>query len=303
VITTSAVTTVWPRERAQGGLPAATHRAPHSFPEPRKVGWSRSAASGGRGQTQIGDAIKADRGAQLRLLDLQAIDSALAQLEHRRHTLPEHTEINELMARKAAASADLVAAETAVSDLEREQERAELDLEPVRERLNRNQNRIADGTVPDPKALSSMVEEVAHLQRRIRDLEDAELEIMEQLESAAGTHQGLEAQIGGLNGKLAEAMDRRDQAVAAIDAQITELRAERQQLAPLIPEDLLALYDKIGASHNGVGAAELRRRRCTGCQLEVNTADLSRFAAAPDDEVLRCEECSRILIRTTSSGL
>ena len=207
------------------------------------------------------------------------------------------------MARKAAASADLVAAETAVSDLEREQERAELDLEPVRERLNRNQTRIADGTVPDPKALSSMVEEVAHLQRRIRDLEDAELEIMEQLESAAASHQRLEAQIAELNGKLTEAMDRRDQAVAAIDAQITEQRAERQQLAPLIPGDLIALYDKICASHNGVGAAELRRGRCTGCQLEVNTADLGRFAAAPDDEVLRCEECSRILIRTASSGL
>ena len=98
-------------------------------------------------------------------------------------------------------------------------------------------------------------------------------------------------------------MDRRDQAVAAIDAQITEQRAERQQLAPLIPGDLIALYDKICARHNGVGAAELRRRRCSGCQLEVNAADLSRFAAAPDDEVLRCEECSRILIRTASSGL
>ena len=276
---------------------------PHSFPEPWKVGWSRSAASRGCSRSQIGDAIKADRGAQLRLLDLQAIDSALAQLEHRRRRLPEHSEINELMARKAAASADLVAAETAVSDLEREQERAELDLEPVRERLNRNQTRIADGTVPDPKALSSMVEEVAHLQRRIRDLEDAELEIMEQLESAAASHQRLEAQIAELNGNLAEAMDRRDQAVAAIDAQITEQRAERQQLAPLIPGDLIALYDKISASHNGVGAGELRRGRCSGCQLEVNAADLSRFAAAPDDEVLRCEECSRILIRTASSGL
>jgi uncharacterized protein len=303
VIMTNAVTTVWPRRQAPGGLLAATHRVPHSFPEPRKVGWSRSAAIRGCSRSQIGDAIKADRGAQLRLLDLQAIDSALAQLEHRRRTLPAHNEINELLARKAAASADLVAAETAVGDLEREQERAELDLEPVRERLNRNQSRIADGTVPDPKALSSMVEEVAHLQRRIRDLEDAELEIMEQLESAAATHQRLEAQIAELNGKLAEAMDRRDQAVAAIDAQITEQRAERQQLAPLIPGDLMVLYDKLCASHNGVGAAELRRRRCSGCQLEVNAADLRRFAAAPDDEVLRCEECSRILIRTASSGL
>jgi hypothetical protein len=35
-------------------------------------------------------AIRADKGAQLRLLDLQTVDTTLAQLGHRRQTLPEH---------------------------------------------------------------------------------------------------------------------------------------------------------------------------------------------------------------------
>ena len=52
-----------------------------------------------------------------------------------------------------------------------------------------------------------------------------------------------------------------------------------------------------------IEAAELSQRRCTGCQLEVNAADLRVFAAAADDDVLRCEECSRILVRTASSSL
>jgi predicted nucleic acid-binding Zn-ribbon protein len=237
------------------------------------------------------------------LLDLQAIDSALAQLVHRRKTLPEHAEINQLTAAVAATSADLVRAETAVSDLEGEQSRAEAELEPVRQRLSRNQTRIADGTIADPKALSSMIEEVAHLQGRISDLEDAELEIMEQLESATTTLEQLRARAGQLDQQLAEAVARRDEAVAAIDAKISEQRTEREQLSPLLPADLLALYNRIGTSHNGIGAAELRQRRCTGCQLEVNAADLGVFAAAADDDVLRCEECSRILVRTAASGL
>lgn len=237
------------------------------------------------------------------MLDLQTVDSALAQLEHRRRTLPEHAEINALNGAVAAIAADLVSAETAVSDLEAEQGRAEVELEPVRERLRRNQRRIADGTIADPKALSSMVEEVAHLQRRISDLEDAELEIMEQVESATSTLERLRIRAGELDQRLADAVARRDQAVGAIDAKVTEQRAERDQLSPLLPADLVALYDKIGTSHNGVGAAELRQRRCTGCQLEVNAADLGVFAAAADDDVLRCEECSRILVRTATSGL
>jgi predicted nucleic acid-binding Zn-ribbon protein len=54
---------------------------------------------------------------------------------------------------------------------------------------------------------------------------------------------------------------------------------------------------------NGVGAAALRRRECTGCRLSLNPSDLAAIAAAPTDEVVRCEECSRILVRTGESGL
>ena len=66
---------------------------------------------------------------------------------------------------------------------------------------------------------------------------------------------------------------------------------------------VLTIYDKLGATHGGVAAAELRHRRCTGCSLELNSADLRAFAAAPADEVLRCEECGRILVRGPESGL
>jgi predicted nucleic acid-binding Zn-ribbon protein len=247
--------------------------------------------------------IKADKDAQLRLLGLQALDSELAQLKHRRRTLPEHAEIAALRAARTAADANLVAADTAVSDLEGDQARAEADLEPVRDRLSRNQRRIADGTVPDAKALSSMVDEVEHLKRRISDLEDAELEIMEQLEAATSTRARLRDQTAELDTRLSDAATRRDQAMISIDAEVAERLTKREKLAPLIPADLLALYTKIGASHGGVGAAELRQRRCTGCQLEVNLAELQVYAAAAEDEVLRCEECSRILVRTASSGL
>jgi predicted nucleic acid-binding Zn-ribbon protein len=102
---------------------------------------------------------------------------------------------------------------------------------------------------------------------------------------------------------LVETIAERDRQLAALDGEMGGLRGERAVLVPLIPADLLTLYHRIGASHGGVGAAELRQRRCTGCQLEINAADLRAFSAAPEDEVLRCEECGRILIRTPQSGL
>jgi len=248
-------------------------------------------------------AIRADKGAQLRLLDLQTIDTTLAQLDHRRQTLPQHATIAKLRTARAGVASDLVGAETRISDLELEQAKAETDLEPVRERLSRNQTRISNGVVADPKALSSMVEEVGHLKKRINDLEDAELEVMEQLEAAVASQETLRARAERIDADLAAATAERDRQLTALGAEMDGLREQRAEIAPLIPDDLLTLYGKIGASHGGIGAAELRARRCTGCQLEINAADLRAFAAAAEDEVLRCEECGRILIRTAQSGL
>jgi predicted nucleic acid-binding Zn-ribbon protein len=267
-----------------------------------KVGWATSGSlSGLRGGRET--AIKADQGDQLRLLDLQAVDTALAQLEHRRRTLPENAEIARLRAERGRLASDLVGADTAVSDLERDQSRAESELEPVKDRLSRNQHRIADGSIADPKALSSLIEEVQHLKRRIDTLEEAELEVMEQLESASEDRERLRREAAELDAQLAALEAKRDTQLRELAAELTDRRGVRDQIAPLIPANLLTLYDKIGASHAGVGAAELRRRRCTGCQLDINSADLRVFAAAPADEVLRCEECGRILVRTAESGL
>jgi uncharacterized protein len=248
-------------------------------------------------------AIRADKDAQLRLLDLQTIDTTLARLNHRRQTLPQHAVIAKLRTERAAVASDLVAAETRISDLELEQAKAETDLEPVRARLSRNQTRITNGAIADPKALSSMVEEVSHLKKRISDLEDAELDVLEQLDAAVASQETLRARAEQIDSDLAEAFGDRDRQLATLNADMDGLRQQRTEIAPSIPADLLALYEKIGASHGGVGAAELRAGRCTGCQLEVNAADMRAFSAAAEDEVLRCEECGRILIRATQSGL
>lgn len=194
-------------------------------------------------------------------------------------------------------------AETRVSDLELAVAKAESDLTPVRERRERDQQRIADGSVTDPKALETMIDEVEHLTRRIGDLEDVQLEVMEEHEQAVAERDQLAARKAEIAGNGTRARTRRDEVVGEIDAEVTERTSDREALAVTLPDDLLALYDKLRTGRGGVGAAELRQRRCTGCQIEANAADLRSYATAAEDEVLRCEECGRILVRTEESGL
>ncbi|WP_375423247.1 zinc ribbon domain-containing protein [uncultured Friedmanniella sp.] len=231
------------------------------------------------------------------------MDTALAQLAHRRRTLPELLEIQRLHSSLTSLASDLVGADTVVSDLEREQRRAENDLEPVRERLSRNQHRVADGTIADPRALNSMIEEIDHLKRRIDNLEDAELEVMEQLETATEGRDRLRMEAAEIDSQLGVLSAKRDRQLRELELEMADRQTVREGIVPLLPGPLVTLYDKIGGTHAGIGAAELRARRCTGCRLELNSADLRAFAAAPPDEVLRCEECGRILVRTPESGL
>ncbi|SDE57326.1 zinc ribbon domain-containing protein [Auraticoccus monumenti] len=249
-----------------------------------------------------GGTIKAAPHDQLRLLDLQALDTHIAQLMHRKRSLPELADIARLEREQEALADDIVAAGTRVSDLQTAQRRAEADLEPVRERRVRNQHRIDSGAIADPKALRAMIEEVEHLGTRITTLEDAELEVMEELEAATALREVLGRQADEIAEKLAGHVRSRDLKVADVDVEGRELTRERRAVAAEIPADLLTLYDKLRASM-GSGAAALEQRRCRGCQIEVNASDLGRFTAAAPDEVLRCEECGRILVRTARSGL
>jgi len=246
--------------------------------------------------------VKADPDAQLRLLDLQATDTALTQLAHRRRNLPEHAELEELEKRIRSASDDLARAQVEVDDLDRDIARVERDIEQVRARAERDRKLLEAGTAP-PRELESLQHELETLQRRQSELEDSELELMERRETAQAELDAVQERLEKLREQREEVQRRRDAALAEIAKSEEYRKAERDALAAELPADLLALYDRIREQYGGIGAAQLRARRCEGCRLELAGGDLARVKAAPPDEVVRCEECRRILVRTKESGL
>jgi predicted nucleic acid-binding Zn-ribbon protein len=246
--------------------------------------------------------VKADPTAQAALLDLQAQDAILAQLQHRKKSLPEIAMIADLQARLKELDGQRIEHETAVSDLARAQKKADAEVELVKTRRTRDEERLSSGAVSNPKDLASLQHELVALERRISTLEDDELEIMESLEEAQARVTNVQGDIDAVTTELEQQTAARDAALSEIDDRAAHAQAERETTAAIVPDDLIALYDKVRGQY-GVGAAALRARRCEGCRLEINGADLRELKAAPEDDVLRCPECSRILVRTAESGL
>jgi len=240
---------------------------------------------------------------QIRLLELQGIDTGLDQVAHRLRTLPERAARTECDAQNVVMGDRLVAAETEVGDLERAVRRAEAEVETVRTRSRKDEELLISGAIASPKQLEELQHEVASLARRCADLEDAELVVMEQLESAT-THQ---AQVEQELATVTLARSEAESGVVEAERQATGERfasgERRVALVASLPADLVSLYEKVRADHSGVGAARIHRGRCEGCRIELPPSDLARIRTAEADVVLRCEECRRILIRTPESGL
>jgi predicted nucleic acid-binding Zn-ribbon protein len=248
------------------------------------------------------DVVTAAPQDQWRLLDVQAHDTRLAQLAHRRRTLPEHAEVERLTQRRRAIADETVLASTAASDLRRELSKAEADVEQVRVRVSRNQARLEAGQ-GSAKDMQALQHELGPLAERQSVLEDAELEVMERLEGAETRLGELEEQARGVDAEVDEVTRRRDAELARIDAEAGTEQNARADAAAGVPGELLALYEKIRDASGGVGAARLYQRRCEGCRLQLTPIDIGRFRSAGEDAVLRCEECGRILVRTPDSGL
>jgi predicted nucleic acid-binding Zn-ribbon protein len=247
--------------------------------------------------------VKASPEAQLRLLELADLDIELGRLDHRRRTLPESTELAQLSERAAKVRDAITIADTNLADLDRELTRAEKDVDQVRVRIEKDNQRLDAGQVSNARELESLQAEVASLRKRQGDLEEVVLELMERREAAQALRDGAAAEGETVTADEAALTARRDAAVAEIDEQAAKAAAARATAAADVPADLVALYDKIRATVGGRGAAELRRGQCGGCREMLSTVELNEIRAAAPDEVIRHEECRRILVRTADSGL
>jgi predicted nucleic acid-binding Zn-ribbon protein len=246
--------------------------------------------------------VQADHFEQQKLLALAAEDVALAQLAHRKRTLPELAAVEAAQEAQRTLADDVVRAETEVRDLDREQKRLEGDVETVRQRAARDQQRVDSGSAT-AKEITGLQHELETLARRQGDLEDQVLELMERREAADAALAAAQQGLTGAQAEQQRAEQQRDQALAEIAEATAQHSAKRAEIAGSVPADLLKLYDRVATQTGTTGAAELKARRCQGCRIELYGTELSAARNADPHTVIRCENCGRILVRTAESGL
>jgi uncharacterized protein len=233
---------------------------------------------------------------QRALLQLQAHDSAIDRLDHRRGSLPEDARLAELA--DALAAVDQLTAERdgTMATVQRDQSRLEHEVDTVATKARNEDARAVSGKVTSPKELTAIQEEVAGLKRRQATLEDDLLELMEQRETLEAELTELATRRDAFTADQAEVTKARDAALAEIDRELDGERTARDQVVPEVGEQLRALYDQIRSRQGGIGAAALVGNTCQGCRVSISPVELAAIRKLPPEEVKRCENCRRILV-------
>jgi hypothetical protein len=248
-----------------------------------------------------GTSVRADPSVQRRLLDLAEVDAELNRIDHRRRTLPELVEIVERENVERAKRDKVVAVQTTLGDLNRDAGRQETEIESVRAREERDRTLLKDGNV-SARQLVDLEHELGTLSRRQTALEDDLLELMERREAVEQDLAHARAEHEAAETALADVRKRRDDAFGDLEVSEIRRRKDREQLVPVFPAELLALYDRV-RKQKGIGAALLRARRCGACRLELDRNAVAHIRDTAPEEVVRCDECGAILVRTPESGL
>lgn len=231
------------------------------------------------------------------LLALQEHDTRVDQLVHRRAALPARGELDEAMAGVAKLEQQVAQVEASRHELARAQQRLEDEIATVGAKATQHDKTLYSGTIGNPRELQALQDEIASLKRRISQLEDQELEIMEQIEpldadlaQLAAERAQLDERAAGLRAQIAEAE-------VAIDAELDEVRAARAQAQAAVEPDLLTEYEQLRPQSGGIAIARLSGRSCGGCHLELSAVEIDRIKKLPAEEPVHCEECGRLLAR------
>lgn len=245
--------------------------------------------------------MKADPEVQLSLLELREVDTRIAQIDRELASSPLHEAVSTSRRALVAADEAAVTAATRVADLNRQVIRAEQDVQNVRNRIDRDRRLLDSGSVA-AKQMTDLEHELTSLARRQAQLEDTELELLQEVEDAQATARAAQQELAAAGTSAAEAEADWSDLSETLSAEKQDRLARRRQITADVPSDVLAVYER-GLERAGAGVGLLRHGQCGACQLELPSSDLDDLRQAAPDDIVRCQECGAILVRTAESGL
>ncbi|HEY3142893.1 MAG TPA: C4-type zinc ribbon domain-containing protein [Acidimicrobiales bacterium] len=232
------------------------------------------------------------------LLAVQELDTHLDQLAHRLRMLPARATLATLEDKIAGLDRQLVDVDGRHNLLDREQRRLEDEIASLRARAGQADKQLYSGATNNPRELQALQDDIASIQRRISSLEDEELDVMEALEPVDAERVGLVGQRDVLDDQAKTLRAEVAEAEAEIEAEVATVRSNRDAIASDVDDGLWSEYDSLRSRLGGIAIARLVGSTCQGCHLQLSAVEVDRIRRLSPDDLVHCEECGRLLVRS-----
>ena len=232
-----------------------------------------------------------------KLLILQDRDRSLRRVEGElAHIGPERTT---LRTRASNAQSALDAAKLRVNQIESERKRLELDVEAKKSLIEKYSNQQLQ--TRKNEEYRALAHEIETCKADITKIEDREIELMEQAESA-------QKQVARCNAELAEAKKMMADLLTQLASRETNLQKEqaellsnREELASAVDESARSRYERLVKSKGENVVVGVNHGVCGGCHMKLPPQLL--MACRGDIEIVTCSNCGRILYYTREMNL
>ena len=231
---------------------------------------------------------------QTKLLAIAAHDVELAKIFNSRKQAQAEAELELASADTLRLSDLLIDARNKVGDLEMELARAEADLELVANRIAKDKQVLS--STSSAKDAQGIEHELATLATRKSELEDAQLQIMELLESAQQDYEKLKHQKQAADEALSRLEQRVSDELTDLGSQAEKIQTERRSAFASIDQELAAAYER--KYTRGVAAGRLAGRDCGACRLSITATSFEELMALPQEELAECPNCQAFLVRS-----
>jgi predicted nucleic acid-binding Zn-ribbon protein len=233
------------------------------------------------------------------LLDIQTLDLASDAARARSDTLPERDALPvlaaqsvEILARLNAARADRVSREGEEEELGRQVSQIVMDLEAAEVERYSGKRKNQD----EASAHKASQQELHLKQSSLEEQEMELLEVIEEIDARIRTEETAHATNQVDQEKIEQAIGKVEMEASA---ELDRLAGERRAIMTSVPEKILLTYDNVRgqARKGGRGAAMLADGRCGACRIKLPSLERTKMLASPEDALLQCPQCRRVLVR------
>lgn len=212
----------------------------------------------------------------------RAVREVIERLESRLESDPEVVTLEEAM-QEAKTAQDAVAASLRESDHAREDHRS---------KLRSREKELMSGRIRNPTELLQMSDEVSHMKARFAEEEDAELHLMEDAETADDSVRSAAASLAEAKNRSSAEEPALKEELEAARSELAEIEAERDEIWSQVPPAAQSAYKRTRAQPP---VARVVGNQCTACRVTVTSSGMQTLRKGLD-ELVHCENCSRILV-------